>query len=208
MHRMNLTVASILLVLIVFNVQMACAVDSSPLVIDCAELYDTLSSKIKFATGSKPAHPNCDAHLMQILMTYMLKDTTYNKTHISIQPDFFNKDTVEDWVVYAFLGKQVVFQDNNKQTKFLEYADSTSSSLGLLTKVLSNCEYQQPLYLTLIVVLILMLLAVMLWPYLHQIHQKNPRTMTSAYSAVPQTPIKSTEAAHPFTHTNLRLRLP
>ena len=129
LDNMNLRVDLMLSILMLFIVQPTSAVDSTPLVVDCAELYDTLSAKIKFATGSKPAHPNCDAHLMQILMTYMLKDTTYNETHISIQPDFFNKDTVEDWVVYAFLGKQVVFQDNNKQTKFLEYADSTSSSL-------------------------------------------------------------------------------
>ena len=66
---------------------------------------------------------------------------------------------VRDWLVFAFLGKHFVEVESKSTEKYFTYVEST----GQVKRNLLKCEFQQTLYLTLIVILILLLVSVLVW---------------------------------------------
>lgn len=198
------------------------------LAIPCDELYHALAAVTRLRTGSlrhdQPA--DCSMQLVQLFYNFMLRDEaqgpllppagtpgsagTANTSHLGadhlvLALPYLEQARVRQWLVWAFLGKHFVAQETERQTAFFEYDEVSGVRTvnGTLTRVLAACEFQQPLYLTLIVVLIVMLVAILVWPVFEKMRCERERAaeqdpwMTAAVCR-PEAPIK----------TSLRFRIP
>ena len=143
--------------------------------IACKTLYTKLSDVIQLHTGSQPnLNPTCDERLLKLFHRYMLhsdNNTFFEDGNLLIPKEYLNDERISSWLVWAFIGKNFVKQDTERQHVFFEFDEvsSSHSQFDRLTRIMANCEFQQVLYLTLIVILILILMAVLVWPQLEKL---------------------------------------
>lgn len=204
------------------------AANTPTLAIPCDELYHALAAVTRLRTGSlrhdQPA--DCSMQLVQLFYNFMLRDEaqgpllppagtpgsagTANTSHLGadhlvLALPYLEQARVRQWLVWAFLGKHFVAQATDRQTAFFEYDEVSGVRTvnGTLTRVLAACEFQQPLYLTLIVVLIVMLVAILVWPVLEKMRCERER----AAEQDPWMPAAVCRQEAPFK-TSLRFRIP
>ena len=197
---------------------------NATLAIPCDELYHALAAVTRLRTGSlrhdQPA--DCSMQLVQLFYNFMLRDEAQGPLlppagtpaantshlgadHLVLALPYLDQARVRQWLVWAFLGKHFVAQATERQTAFFEYDEVSGVRTvnGTLTRVLAACEFQQPLYLTLIVVLIVMLVAILVWPVFEKMRCERERAAeqdpwTAATVCRPEAPVK----------TSLRFRIP
>lgn len=161
-----------------------CADATDTIVIPCHELYNTLAGVTRLRTGSVQwgHRADCNMQLVQLFHNFMLRDgaqgtnaTRFEGANLVLPVAYLDEARMRTWLVWAFLGKHFVAQDTNRQTAFFEYDEVAGINTvnGSLTRVLAACEFQQPLYLTLIVILIVILVAVLVWPLLEEMRSAN-----------------------------------
>ena len=167
-----------------------CADATDTIAIPCDELYQTLASVTRLRTGSvqKGHRADCNMQLVQLFHNFMLRDgaqganaTRFEGANLVLPVAYLDEARMRTWLVWAFLGKHFVAQDTNRQTAFFEYDEVAGINTvnGSLTRVLAACEFQQPLYLTLIVILIVILVAVLVWPLLEELRDQNKEAVGS-----------------------------
>jgi len=137
--------------------------------LSCNVLYQELAEYISFETGSidktSSAH-TCDEKMVQVFLSH----TFYNKslyvlssdlTTIQLTADALTAEKMKEWLVWAFIGRHFVRGEpgNGKNYKYIEYSEDTHTFMRKFVR----CEFQKPLYLALILILIVLLIAVLLW---------------------------------------------
>lgn len=149
---------------------MLCFVEfSRGLVIDCKTLHGNLTKKIQKETGSYDDDDDikCSKELLMKFANYTFIDgiqveVAGDNSMLKINNTELTDARVRDWLVYAFLGKHFVQVEPQSDEKYFTYVEST----GQVKRNLLKCEFQQTLYLTLIVTLILLLVSVLVWDFL------------------------------------------
>ena len=135
--------------------------------LECQGLYDTLTTVWNMQTGSASSKAiTCENSLIKVLRNHMLMDgvddidgVVVDDTSITINNSVLTEERVKMWMVHAFLGKQFLAVESGSNAKYFEYSETT----GQVARNMLKCEFQQTLYLTLIVTLILLLMSVLLW---------------------------------------------
>ncbi len=135
--------------------------------LECQGLYDTLTTVWNMQTGSASSTDiTCSNSLIKVFRTHMLMDgvddvdgVVVSDTSITIADSVLTEERVKLWMVHAFLGKQFLAVESGSDAKYFEYSETT----GQVARNMLKCEFQQTLYLTLIVTLILLLMSVLLW---------------------------------------------
>ena len=135
--------------------------------LECQGLYDTLTTVWNMQTGSASSTEiTCSNSLIEVFRSHMLMDgvdgvdgVVVDDTSITIHDSVLTEERVRLWMVHAFLGKQFLAVESGSNAKYFEYSETT----GQVARNMLKCEFQQTLYLTLIVTLILLLMSVLLW---------------------------------------------
>ena len=135
--------------------------------LQCQGLYDTLTTVWNMQTGSVSSTDiTCSNSLIKVFRSHMLMDgvddmdgVVVGDTSIIINDSVLTEERVKLWMVHAFLGKQFLAVESGSDAKYFEYSETT----GQVARNMLKCEFQQTLYLTLIVTLILLLMSVLLW---------------------------------------------
>lgn len=145
---------------------MLCFVEfSRGLVIDCETLHGNLTDLIQKETGSDDSDEiKCSRQLLMKFANFTFIDgvkveVAGDNSMLVINDVELTDARVRDWLVYAFLGKHFVDVEAQSTEKYFTYVEST----GQVKRNLLKCEFQQTLYLTLIVILILLLVSVLVW---------------------------------------------
>jgi len=151
------------------NNQTNATVPEVSVTLSCNVLYQELAEYISFETGSidktSSAH-TCDEKMVQVFLSH----TFYNKslyvlssdsTTIHLTADALTAEKMKEWLVWAFIGRHFVRGEpgNGKNYKYIEYSEDTHTFMRKFVR----CEFQKPLYLALILILIVLLIAVLLW---------------------------------------------
>ena len=144
--------------------------------LECQGLYDTLTTVWNMQTGSASSKAiTCENSLINVFTSHMLMDgvddidgVVVDDTSITINDSVLTEERVKMWMVHAFLGKQFLAVESGSNAKYFEYSETT----GQVARNMLKCEFQQTLYLTLIVVLILLLVSVLLWDALKPVEVK------------------------------------